>query len=97
MSKLGELDSRTKLRATLEVKRIARSGIDNVYDTVDDWKKTRKRLHKQKKDVTALDYKIEKLEEELEKIEEHVANMEHGSSLEGRCMGSSGPSGNDAG
>lgn len=88
---MPELEPRAKLRATLEVKRIARSGLNNAYEKVDEWKDLRKRLRKEKKDLTNLEFKIDLLEEEIEKIEENSVNMSFGGVVEGgHGFGSSG-------
>lgn len=89
--KMPELEPRAKLRATLEVKRIARSGLNNCYDQLDDWKELHKRLRKERKDLTNLEFKIDLLEEEIDKIEENSANMNFGGVIEGgNGFGSSG-------
>lgn len=88
---MPELELKVKLRATLEVKRISRSGLNNAYEKVDEWKDLRKRLRKEKKDLTNLDFKIDLLEQEIEKIEENSVNMNFGGVVEGgNGFGSSG-------
>ena len=91
-------DTRLKLRATLEAKRIARSGLDNAYDKLDEWKKLRKRLRKQKKDLSNLNIKIDVMVEEIAKIEFNSANMQYGDVVDGgNGFGCGGGSGTDAG
>lgn len=98
MPKKGETDAKTKLRAKLEAKRIARSGLDNAYERLDEWNKLRKRLRKEKKDVSGLDIKIDTLEDLLDRIEENAATMQYGCPVNGGVgFGSGGGSGNDAG
>jgi len=82
---------RLKLRANIEAKKIARSGLDNAYDQLEVWKKLLKRLRKQKKDVSGLEIKIAVLAEEIAKIEFNSDNMQYGDVCDGgNGFGSSG-------
>lgn len=97
MPKKAEVNTRIKLKAKLEAKRIARMGLDKAYDNLDEFKKLRKRLTKENKDVSGLDIKIDTLEEELLRLEEVADNMECGGDLQGGTgFGSGGGSGTDA-
>lgn len=91
-------DLKQKLRATLEAKRIARTGLDSAYERLEEFNTQRERLIKEKKNVTHLDILIGVLREELDKIEEASANMQHGCNIDGGVgFGSGGGSGTDAG
>lgn len=93
-----EVDAKTKLRAKLEAMRIARTGIDNACDKLDEWKKIRRRLKKEGKDVRNLGIKIDVLEAEIDRIEYNAANQELSGCVDGGVgYGSGGGSGNDAG
>ena len=88
--------SRTKLRAVIAAKQIARGGVDQAYAKLDEYKKRRKRLSKQKKDVSLMDIQIEALEDELEKLEENIANAQLGTNIEaGGGFSSGGCAGGD--
>lgn len=93
---MTDIQPRDKLKASLEVMRIARSGIDNCYEKIDEWKDFRKRLKKQKKNVSILEFKIEKLEHEIEKIELHASNMDFGGIVDSGFGGGGGGTGSDA-
>lgn len=97
MPKKAEVDTRTKLKAKLEAKRIARMGLDKAYDNFDELKKTRKRLKKENKDVSVLEIKIDTLKEELTRLEEAADNMQCGGDIQGGIgFGSGGGCGTDA-
>ena len=98
MPKHVESDTRTRLRAKLEAKRIARAGLNNAYEKLDEWKTLRQKFRKQDKDTTGLDSKIETLEEELDRIAEVTANMQYGAPVDGAVgFGCGGGSGCDQG
>ena len=85
---------RTKLRASIDAKRISRSGLDNAYEKLEVYEKTIKRLKKSKQDTTDIDVKKEALEDELQRVEDTMANMQLGSNIEaggglsgGSCAG----------
>ena len=82
--------NRTKLRAVIAAKKITRGGIDQAYTKLDDYKRLRKSLIKQKKDVCSLDIQIEALENELEKLEESIASAQLGTNIEASGGFSSG-------
>ena len=82
--------NRTKLRAFIAAKKITRGGIDQAYTKLDDYKRLRKSLIKQKKDVCSLDIQIEALENELEKLEESIASAQLGTNIEASGGFSSG-------
>ena len=82
--------NRTKLRAVIAAKKITRGGIDQAYTKLDDYKRLRKSLIKQKKDVGSLDIQIEALENELEKLEESIASAQLGTNIEASGGFSSG-------
>ena len=82
--------NRTKLRAVIAAKKITRGGIDQAYIKLDDYKRLRKSLIKQKKDVGSLDIQIEALENELEKLEESIASAQLGTNIEASGGFSSG-------
>ena len=71
-----------KLRAIIEAKRIARSGIDNAYEKLADYEKLVKRLNKEKKNTDILNIKKVALEEEIIKLEETITNMQVGTNTE---------------
>jgi hypothetical protein len=68
---------RVKLRATIEAKRISRSGLDNAEERLKELRKQRKHIKKDtKENVEYIDFLIEVLDGELNKIEEASANMQ---------------------
>ncbi len=88
--------NRAKLRAVIAAKQIARGGIDQAYTKLDDYKRLKKRLSKQKKDVGSVDIQIEALENELEKLEESIASAQLGTNIEaGGGFSSGGCAGGD--
>ena len=92
------IDLKEKLRATLEAKRIARSGLEEAEKKYDDLVKQRKKLKANKEDVSKIDVKIEILGEEIDKIIEASNNAQYGCPIEGGVgFGSGGGAGTDAG
>jgi hypothetical protein len=92
------IDLKVKLRATIEAKRIARTGIEEAEKKLDELVKLRKKLKADKKDTTRLDVMIEVLGDELDKIEEANANSQHGCPIDGGVgFGSGGGAGTDSG
>lgn len=71
-----KLDNKIVLKCTLEAKRISRSGIQNAYIKLDEWKKLHKNFLKQGKDTSYLDIKISVLEKSLDYIENTESNFE---------------------
>jgi len=92
------IDLKDKLRATLEAKRIARSGIEEAEKKYNELVKQRKKLKSKKEDVRKIDVIIEVLGEELDKLVESSNNAQHGFPIEGgNGFGSGGGAGTDAG
>lgn len=85
----NEISNKTKLKYIIETKRIARSGLDNAYLYLEEWKKYRKTLNN-KKNRLNIDTKINLLEIEIDKIEQASANMEYGDCGDGGGFGGGG-------
>ena len=92
------IDLKVKLRATIEAKRIARTGIEEAEKKLNKLIQLRKELKSKKKDTSRIDVTIEVLGDELDKIEEAKANSQHGCPIDGGVgFGSGGGAGTDSG
>jgi hypothetical protein len=93
-----EIDPKQKLRAKLEVQKIARSGLTNSYEQLDKWIMLHKDLKKKNKEVTNLEFKIAFLQDQIDLIEDNATNMQYGGPIDGGIgYGGCGGSGCDAG
>jgi t-SNARE complex subunit (syntaxin) len=92
------VDLKVKLRATIEAKRIARTGLEEAEKKFDELVKLRKKLKAKKQDFSRLDVMIEVLGDEIDKISEAAANAQHGCPIDGGVgFGSGGGAGTDSG
>jgi len=97
MTKLSD-DLKVKLRATIEAKRIARTGLEEAEKKFKEFIKLRKKLKLEKKDITRIDVMLEVLGDEIDKITEASENAQHGCPIEGGLgFGSGGGAGTDSG
>jgi len=71
-----KLDKKLVLKCTLEAKRVSRSGIENSYIKLDEWRKLRKNFLKEGRDSSYLDIKISVLEKAIDYIENTESNFE---------------------
>ena len=95
---ISSVDLKVKLRATIEAKRIARTGLEEAEKKYDELVKIRKKMKSTKKDLTRIDVMIEVLGDEIDKITEAAANAQHGCPIEGGLgFGSGGGAGTDSG
>ena len=91
-------DLKVKLRATIEAKRIARTGLEEAEKKFKDLINLRKKLKSEKKDLTIINVILEVLGEEIDKITEASENAQHGCPIEGGLgFGSGGGAGTDSG
>jgi len=91
-------DLKVKLRATIEAKRIARTGLEEAEKKFKDLINLRKKLKSEKKDLTRINVILEVLGEEIDKITEASENAQHGCPIEGGLgFGSGGGAGTDSG
>ena len=91
-------DLKVKLRATIEAKRIARTGLEEAEKKFKDLINLRKKLKSEKKDLTRINIMLEVLGEEIDKITEASENAQHGCPIEGGLgFGSGGGAGTDSG
>ena len=94
----SHIDLKVKLRATIEAKRIARTGLEEAEKKFDELVKLRKKLKSKKGDISKIDIMIEVLGDEIDKIAEASANAQHGCPIEGGVgFGSGGGAGTDSG
>ena len=89
---------KVKLRATIEAKRIARTGLEEAEKKFNELVKLRKKLKLAKKDLTGINVMLEVLGDEIDKITEASENAQHGCPIEGGLgFGSGGGAGTDSG